>query len=346
MHPTMEDVARRAGVSKSTVSLALNNKSGVSPELRDAVLQAAHELGYRLPEHRPLRRSPDKRSITIVHCEGQVPDASPEPASLYLEYLDGIQTFFGEREVNLTFIASYREGADKEHLGFHLLSDEKLPCDGFILMGLGARQHSPLIHQLLKENMPVVVISRHWPHLPISSVSQDHHQQASIAIDHLVQLGHRNIAFLARDVDRYYDWFEWRLSCYRDAMVHLNGEMDEDLLALGADGAEAAKSLMARRPDVSAIFGVNDGRAVEAMRGLRELELDVPQDVSVIGVDDTTKPPEGYPALTTIAYPHFELGYLAAELLLKQIENDTLLYANILVRSNLVERASCARPRS
>ena len=128
-------------------------------------------------------------------------------------------------------------------------------------------------------------------------------------------------------------------------MLRVNDKVDEELIAIDKNGYEAAQALMARRPDVTAIFAIEDANALAAVRGLQEMGLRVPEDVSVIGLDDTAKPAEGCAALTTVAFPHFEVGYLAAELLLKQIENKELYYSYVVVRSKLVERDSCAPPR-
>ena len=343
MSLTMEDVARLAGVSKSTVSLVLNKKPGVSPEVQQAVLLASEELSYRLPERRPLKRPPENRTLAVVHYIGQEPYS--EPYGLSLGWLNGIRAFIRKTNTNLTVIAGYRK-RDLGHLGTHLLNDKNSPPDGLMFMGPGVHQDSQLILQALEKNIPMVVLSRNWSDMPISTVGQDHRQQTRIALEYLVRLGHRRIAFVAGKVDEQYDWFEWRLGCYREVMMQVNGEVDEGLIVLGADGASAAEILMAHRPDVTAIFAIHDRRAVEAMRSLREAGISIPQHVSVIGLDDSEQVPEGYPALTSVGFPHFEVGYLAAELLLKQIENDSILYSTVLIRSHLYERASCDRARS
>ena len=249
-------------------------------------------------------------------------------------------------DVNLTLIAGHHDTSDQRQLGSRLLDSGRTSCDGYIVMGLGARRCSALIDQLQGEDVPIVVLSRQWPDVMVSTVSQDHRQQIKLVMDYLMRLGHRRIAFVAREEDRYYDWFEWRLEAFRQAMAQLNGGMDDDLVSVGADGAVAVRTVLERCPDVTAVFGVNDGRAVEAMQGLSALGLRIPHDVSVIGVDDTTRPPAPFPPLTTVTYPHAEMGFLAAELLLKQIENRSILCTNMVVRSHLVERASCARARS
>jgi LacI family transcriptional regulator len=205
---------------------------------------------------------------------------------------------------------------------------------------------NPLLCQAIQDNVPVVVVSRDWPDLPVNTVGQDHYQQANIALQHLVQLGHRKITFLAREVDRVYDWFKIRLACYRKAMSALGQGDEQDLIAVAPDPTQAVKSLLDRRPDVTAIFSVNDGNAIGAMRVLREMGLVVPEHISVIGLDDSTKPPPDYPGLTTVAFPHYKVGYLAAETLLRRIQDPELAYSRIFVRSYLVERASCAPPRA
>lgn len=343
MRPTMADVAEQAGVSISTVSLVLNDRPGISPEVRSAVLKAADDLGYRLPVRRSPKPASETKTITVVHYAGPESVSTSEVSGLFVDFVTSIREFFQDKNVNWTLIANYREG-DESNLGFHLLEGGQLSCDGMLVMGIMS-QHSCLVQQAVEEDLPLVVLSRNWPEVPISTVSQDHYQHARIALDHLTGLGHRKIGFLARESDRHYDWFQARLACYRDTMAELGEQAGEGLIAVGTDGAEAAKELMARRPDVTAIFAIHDENAVAAMQGLREIGLRVPEDVSVIGLDDSARPPQGYPALTTVAFPHHKVGRLAAELLLKQIEDGTLLYSKVFVRSHLIERASCSKPR-
>lgn len=343
MRTTMADVAQQAGTSVSTVSLVLNNKPGVSPEVRQAVVEAAEELGYRLPKRRSARDTPTSKTITVVHFADPVPNYSGKVGYLFTNYLDGIRNYCQGRNINWAFIANYAE-LDDRPLGYHLLADETLPRDGLILIGLSHGHDSWLLRRLIADRTPTVVLSRNWPDLPISTVSQDHWEQARIAIDYLIGLGHERIAFIAGERDRHYDWLDWRLDCYRQAMIDLSGRTDEELIVIAKDGAEAAKTLMARRPDVTAICAIYDDRAVEAMCGLSELGLSIPEDVSVIGLDNTCSSPEGCPELTSVGFPGRKLGSLGAEVLLKQMDDDEFRYAHIVVSSYLVERQSCAKP--
>ena len=342
MSPKMDDVARQAGVSKSTVSLALNDKPGVSPEMKEAVLLAAEELGYSLPERRSLRKSfSQQKNFTVVHQVGQEP--YDNVYGLFLNYLQGIRSFAQQANINITAISGYHKG-DLGRLEMHILKDENTPLDGLILMGAGVHRESQLLHRAIELRIPLVVLSRNWPDLPISTVSQDHHQQAQIALDHLDHLGHRKIAFLANENDQEYEWFNTRLECYREKMRKLNQELSDDLVVLGENGVDATRELLTRRPDITAIFAIHDERAVQAIQGVIDLGLEVPKDVSIIGLDNSEDTPDGYPNLTTVAVPHFDGGYLATELLLRQIENENLCFGNLSIRSYLIERDSCGSP--
>jgi LacI family transcriptional regulator len=343
MRTTMADVAQRAGTSVSTVSLVLNHKPGVSDEVREVVIEAAEELGYRLPERRSSKRTTPSKSITVVHFADPVPGFQGEVGFLFTRYLDGIREYCEGRNVNWAFIANYAERDDRP-LGYHLLADETLPREGLILIGLSGGRDSWLLRQLIAEDIPTVVLSRHWPDLPVSTVSQDHYQQARLAMDYLVALGHRKIAFLAGERDRHYDWFGWRLDCYRAVMQKLGGQVDEGLIVTAVDGTEAVKRLLERRRDVTAIWAIYDDRAIEAMHGLHELDLCVPHDVSVIGLDNTRTSPEGFPALSSVGFPHRKVGSLAAEILLKQMADEEFRFAHMVVGSTLFERDSCAEP--
>jgi len=335
----MEDVARQAGVTKSTVSLVLSDKPGVSPETKETVLRVVKELGYTLPERRPLRNHlPKQKNFTVVHHAGHEPQG--EIFSLFLDYLHGIQTFAQESNINITAIGGYRSG-DINQLEMRILREQNTPVDGLILMGKGIRRESQLVHWALEREIPLVVLGRNWPDLPISTVSQDHCQQAKTALDYLHQLGHRRIAYVAQERDQEYEWYNIRLNCYRDKMMEFNREVDEDLIVLGKNTVDSVKELLTRKPGVTAIFALHDERAIQSMQGAMALGLKVPNDISIIGLDNSQEPPAGFPGLTTVGFPHFDAGYLGAELLLRQTENDRLCFGKLTIRSYLIERDSC-----
>lgn len=345
MAPTMDDVAKQAGVSKSTVSLALNDKPGISPELKQSVLQAATELGYRLARPRTIARSAISPSIAVVHSEPdqQVPGNS-EPTGLFLHYLNGIRNYAQSANLNLTVLADYRE-METQGLAFQFLQEQQEAFAGFILMGWSARQENQLVQQIMQNNLPAVALSRSWPDLPISTVGPHYGQQVDLAIEHLVQLGHRRIAFLGRDDGHRYDWYGLRLAAYRAAMLRLTGHVEDDWVITGTTGMAAVKTLLARQDHITAIFAVNDDIAIEVIQGLEEAGQRVPQDISVIGQDDMATFLQPALALSTVGFSPTDVGYLAAQLLQQQIEANVLSYGNLWVRSYLIERSTCAAPK-
>ena len=337
MRPTMADVAQRAGVSTSTVSLVLNDKPGVSEQTRAAVLEVVQQMGYYLPRHHADLST--QRTIFVVHFASQGPEDGADLPALAADYVGGIQDCCHGKNVNWALIAHYRED-DRQHFGFQLLEREALACDGLILMMPPSRK-SRLIEQAIEEGIPTVVISRDWIDLPVSTVGQDHLQQARLAVDYLVQLGHREIGFVAPSWACGYDWCQIRLDTYRETMTALDS-YDPERIAIGPDVCQATQALVDRCPDVTAIFAVNDTAAVGAMHGLNARGMRVPEQVSVIGVGDDCLAPEGYPALTTIGFPSRKVGYLAARQLLEQLEDEEIACGRILVQSWVVERGSCA----
>jgi len=348
MSPTMNDVAQRAGVSKSTVSMVLNDKDGVTFETKDAVLLAVKELGYTLPARRPLRNPqknnllPKPKNFVVVHHVGHEPFDSIY--GIFLNYLQGVQAFAKEANINITPIGGYRKG-DLNYLEAAVLNNPNTPVDGLMLMGKGIRRDSQLVHRVLEMQIPLVVLSRNWPDIPVSTVSQDHEQQARIALDYLIGLGHRQIAFVAKEGEPEYEWYAPRLSCYRKKMMEINQQVDEDLIVLGKDVADAVRELLTRKPGVTAILAIHDQRAIQIMKGVMQMGLEVPKDISIIGLDDSETPPVGFPRLTTVGFSHFDIGYMATELLLRQLESDNFCFGKLSTRCYLIERESCAKPK-
>lgn len=337
----MADVAERAGVSISTVSLALNEKIGVSDNVRAVVRRAAAELGYALParhRRRPVRQT---RTIAVIHFGAPDAGAGPRLTGLAASYVAGIQQGCLDQNANWALISHYQE-RDPNNVAYRFLASDTLDYDGLILIYAPSRESRVLQHAL-GQGLPVVVISRDWPDLPVSTVGQDHPQQARLALDHLVALGHRRIAFLARPLDEPYEWFQVRLACYQETTVAL-GTYDPALVAVEPDLGQAARALLARRPDVTALLGVHDAAALAAMHGLHQAGIEVPRQVSVIGIGNDGVLQESLPALTTVGFPDRKVGFLAAKVLLEHIEDPDLSYSKVFVESWIVERDSCAAP--
>lgn len=347
MTASMDDVARHAGVSKSTVSLVLNDRPGTSKEMRERVLDSARAVGYKLANQRSRAQSTNVVTeapvIALVHCVDETPDFDEGLAYLYLAYRNGIQRFSQGRDISVMLVTSYRDD-NADSLSYQLLAQDEKAFDGLILMGPGLRRDSQLIQRALDQQIPTVILGRSWSDMPISSVSQDHQEQAVLVMDHLLALGHSKIGFVARNTDRAYDWFEWRLKAYRNVMATNFDIGDDSYVAIGEDVESAVRELFRQQPEVTAIFAMNDHIAYEAMRIATSLGRAVPTDLSVIGIDGVFKDQDGLPKLTTVTFPHEEVGFLAADLLVNLFENPNLRSARLTVNSHLVSGASCGEP--
>ena len=140
--------------------------------IKETVLQAAEELGYSLPERRPLKKShSQQKNFTVVHQVGQEP--YDNVYGLFSSRLQGIRTFAQQANINITAISGYRKG-DLDRLETHILNDKNTPLDGLILMGAGVHRESELLRRAIDLKIPLVVLSRNWPRVNISTVSQDH----------------------------------------------------------------------------------------------------------------------------------------------------------------------------
>jgi len=333
----MEDVARRAGVSKSTVSMALRDKPSVSDALKARIVRAAAELGYepggrgREAEHAPL-------AFTLIYHTTQPLD---EPEGVTLGYVNGVRAFARERGIHLTILTDDAR-QDRPSISLPILAED-VQTDGLIIIGTQVNRKSPFIPWAVERGIPIVALSRRWPGGPVSTVSQDHEEQARIAMEHLIALGHRHIGFVARTANMDFEWFAARVSCHHRALDQAGLPYDEGLVAVDEDGRVAAKALLSRHPEVTAIMAIYDRVAIDVMRGLRELGLRIPEDISVVGLDNANPSPEGYPALTTVGFSHDHLGYLGAELLWRKLQDPEIGHAHIILHSHLVERSSCAR---
>jgi DNA-binding LacI/PurR family transcriptional regulator len=133
-------------------------------------------------------------------------------------------------------------------------------------------------------------------------------------------------------------------------MEENNGEVDEELIVVDDNIEQAVRDLMTRRPDVTEIYCVHDDHAITVMRALQNIGLRVPEDVSVIGLDNSAQyisadVKEGLPELTSVGFSHYKIGSVGAKLLLQKIDDPDLSHNKIYMSSHLIERDSCAKPR-
>jgi LacI family transcriptional regulator len=334
---TSSDVARLAGVSRTTVSFVLNDRRDVviSEATREKVLAAARALGYAA--HGPARQLAGGASHTL----GLVLCQSPEQVAvdaLLPETLRGLSTAArgaGFR-VLVESLPHARDGyADLLH---------SRQVDGLVVSG--PRADDLTLMDRHAAELPIILQGT-LPGSPLPSVDIDNAGEAQAAVAHLVGLGHERIACIT-NAPLAYTAAADRVAGYHAALVAAHLEAPAELLAEGefdaASGHRAMAELLRRDAGFTAVFVASDVVAMGAIAALREAGLEVPRDVSVVGFDDI--PLAGFfdPPLTTVALPAYDLGFSAGQILIERVRGRAVASRTVL-KAELAVRGSTAPPR-
>ena len=333
--PTSADVASRAGVSRTTVSLVLNDRTDSIPEsTRQRVFDAAQALGYH-PDH-SARGLAGGRTHTLALILRQTAEQVAGDA-LLAETLRGYAA--AARSAGFRVLVEPLSG---DMTSGELVSSGRSDCAVFA----GPLFDDPELGDLVAEGVPIVV-QGHQPGLGAPSVDIDNVECARLAVEHLIELGHRRIACIT-NAPLAYTAAADRLAGYREAIADAGLLLDAELVAEGAfdapSGHRAMAEILARTPDVDAVFVASDVVALGAISALREAGRRVPDDVSVIGFDDIPLAPFFDPPLTSVRLPAHELGLAAGRALLDRIAGRDVPDRTLLA-SELIVRASTAPPQ-
>ena len=324
--PTMEDVARRAGVSRSLVSLVFQGAANVSDARRAAVLAAAEELGYR--PNRLARNLAQGKSMTI----GAVVDDLHNP--FFGTVIDGVEQVLAEHGYQLIIANGAR---DAELTVAAAATFNELQVDGIVLVG--ARGPMEPLYDLAS-SVPTAMVARKINGDLLDSVRVDEHVGSRLIIDHLHQLGHRSIAHIdggggASAGERREGYEIAMRSVGLEALIDVvPGEFTHEA------GAKAALRLAERASMPDAVFAGNDLIATGVWLQLERMNVRVPNDVSLVGYDDAPFIGIGQVGLTTIRQPSSEIGSRAAELLLDRIDEPPDSGRHEAIAPTLIKRAS------
>lgn len=328
--PTMEDVAQRAGVSRALVSLVMRDSPKVSPVRRAAVFAAAAELGYR---PHALARHLASRESTVIGV--LVSDLHNQ---FFAELVDGVDEAAQQQGFSLLLQTGQRSAAREEKVIDTLLAFSPA---GLILLG-------PVVPTRIlaaaARHAPVVAVTRSCRHPDVDTVTDDSTTGARLAVAHLAGLGHRRIAHLDGGNGAQ---AAVRRRGYSAAMAEFGLEpliVPSEYTEIG--GVLGARALLRIDPATTAVFCANDLNAVGAIAELEDSGLRVPEDMSVVGYDNTGLAALRHVSLTTIHQPRHEMGRLAVGVLLDRIRGDRATAARLQLEPSLVVRETTAVPRS
>ncbi|MCH9298944.1 LacI family transcriptional regulator [Pantoea allii] len=292
---TISEVAKRAGVSKATVSRVLSGNGYVGQEKRDRVLQAIAETGYR--PNLLARNLANKSSQTI----GLVVTNTLYSGNIFSELMSHSARIMEQQNRQL-ILADGKHTAEQERAAIQFLLD--LRCDGIIIYPrfLSIDELDAMISQ---HKQPVMVINRRLRINDSFCVYSDQHMASQMAVRYLMEQGHRNIAFITGSLDS--PTSQERLSGYQTALREQGIAINQQLIVHGKwtaqSGMLAVKTLLARGQSFSAIVASNDEMAIGAIKQLTENNIAVPGTVSVIGFDDIPLAPYIIPALSSVKFP-------------------------------------------
>lgn len=327
-HASLKTVAEHLGLSPATVSLVMNRSpvaDSIPQETKDLILSTARQLNYR-PNFmaRSLRK---QRSFTIGVM---VPEVSEGYAALVMS---GIEDHLLQ-EGYFYFVASHRHKAD-------LIDEYPTMLLARSVEGLIAVD-TPFDHDL---PIPVVTVSGHREIKGLTNIVLDHQRAADLALQHLVQLGHRRIALIKGQAFSSDTETRWKAICdaAKKKGVSLNPrlvtQLEGDSPSPGLGYAVTRKLLSVHEP-FTALFAFNDISAIGAIRALREAGLRVPDDVSVVGFDDIQSAAFQNPGLTTVRQPLRKMGEIAAETLLRRIAGNDFVPRTITVQPEFMVRGT------
>jgi LacI family transcriptional regulator, galactose operon repressor len=344
---TLKDIAREAQVSIGTVSRVFNNHINVTGEVRQRVLKAASQLGYfgaTGQDARPYDISRMVKEIGFLFCSF-VANNGVATNPFWSHILHGVESEASKTNIKVT----YRSISDIQHTPDILLTtiyDMKL--GGILLVGPTDQETVRLIQST---GVPLVLVDNYVTRA--DAVLVDNFAGAKAAVEYLISMGHREIAFIGgptyegeRPVNKIYT-IERRAEGYRIALLDAGLPVPYDLYEAGNlsadEGYEACKRLLARERPFSALFCANDEMAIGAMKALREARLRVPEDVSLIGFDDIDLLEHLTPALTTVRVNKEGLGSVAVKRLFSLMSSPDAVSVSSVLEVELVKRASVAR---
>ena len=311
---TIKDLAAQTGYSVGTISRVLNNQPHVSDLAREIILKAAEESGFQLNENARQLKQQQSNALLVI-CKGNSNE-------LFDVLLIAIQSRVADTQY--TLIVDYIDESENEVHRALRLCREKKP-QGILFLGGNQEHFQESFHRI---HVPCVLVTSSAADLSfdnLSSVTSNDTQAAAMAIDKLLELGHRNVVVIGGHRD-YSEIVRLRhqgcVRAFRDYGIPFEEARYESARFTFEGGYEAAQALLQRNPDFTALFAMSDVMALGAIRALADRGKQVPGDVSVMGFDGLEIGRFTLPRLSTVAQSVEQLARQSMDLLLQNIEKD------------------------
>ncbi len=330
----MNGVAKYVGCSTSTVSRVINNRDAVHPRTRKRVLEAIQSLQYKPNLTAKGLRMKQGRLLGLA-----VPESTSAAFAQIIQF--SLEEAY-RNGYNLILVNTHEDPALEEG---HITDLLRRDINGIILSRVSDESH--ILGRILEQNIPIVLIDRALAADKVASVVLDNQRAGYIAGRHLLELGHTNLACvtgpltigLCRD----------RLKGFREALAEQGIPLPSTAVFEGdfkfGSGISAAEWLLKDRRGCSGVWTMNDVMALGIIKQMQHRGVRIPEDVSLLGMDDSEIAEMISPSLTTVHYPLKELADKAFEMLFRQIETNTRIVDTVILQPRLTTRDSTARVR-
>lgn len=337
MSLTIKDIAKFAGVSHTTVSRVINNYPNVKPETREKILGLIKDLNFS--PHISARSLSSGKSYTIGLLI--LYDLEQFPVDFLPSILVGMTTELNRCKYNLTLLFDQVQGK-RNQVPFELSASNNL--DGVFI--LSVETEVELAYRIAKIDLPMVLVNQKIEDLNLNYVVADDEGGAYAATSHLLDLGHKKIAFIGGTPK--YITSKDRKSGYRRALREHGITPEPSIEKIGFfdrnHGYEAVRELLEQRQDITAIFAANDLMALGAYKAIKERGLSIPNDIAVVGFDDADFAELIDPPLTTVKKSRTLMGSESARLMMDLLNSqDEGKVKQILMPTRLIVRESSGR---
>jgi LacI family transcriptional regulator/LacI family repressor for deo operon, udp, cdd, tsx, nupC, and nupG len=329
---TIKTIAKIAGVSIATVSRVINGSSKVRPNTSKRIMKIVEEMNYQ--RDNVARRMKVKTSEAFIF--GLVITDISNP--FFANIARGVEEFAYANK-HVMFMCNTNESPEKEKYFLNAMVSEKV--SGVIIVPTAG--DNLLFSMLISRGLPMVMIDRIKKNLNIDSVSINNELGSFIGVERLLKNGHKRIGII--NGIKGLSNSEERFLGYKKAMEKANVPFAADLITYGnfneVDGRKAMKTFLGLKNPPTAVFSTNNLMTLGAIKEIHQQKLLIPDDIALIGFDDSVWSEALTPPLTTIQQPGYELGLRAAELLYNRLKNRDAKKVNIILNPELIIRESC-----
>jgi LacI family transcriptional regulator len=333
---TLEDIAHLSGVSRSTVSRVLNTDVNVKEETRKKVQAIINSYNFQ-PNLAARGLATGRTNVIGVVIPASVSVIFTDPYFPLL--LQGVSAVCNTREYSVMLWLA--EPEYERRMISRILHNGLV--DGVVIASIP--MNDPMVESMIESRMPFVLVGRH-PTVDVNFLDVDNLKASQKATKHLVNLGYKRIATITGPQNQVsgYDRYQGYLNALQESGIPIKPELVAEGNYTEESGYSTMQQLIKYKPD--AVFAASDMMAFGAMQALKEANLQIPEDVALVGFDDLPAASKTVPPLTTIRQPVFQMGSKAAEFLINLIDNGTNSTHEVIMGTELIVRESCGASKT